>query len=564
MLFVAFSSLTRADVRRNQISVVLWECASKSLKMGYSDRLLADQLLSGLALVVGGPGNKVGNEHIDFALYMSTIVRESAQFESIVQIFGNAKISYKLIDQIRVVLDLLERFRFSASMVQRTLTALAALYGMVSEAEDSSSFTGDGHDVELVIVASGMYADSPSVQVAAVEALRAIAGTMSENVARIANVIAPAVLDQAFARNKEHDGLMLAVARLMLRLGDSSESNLDLPEAVPVLMRIVGTSTASKETQLVALAAIRVCHCNAKKNGYSVWENTGGSIMAQFVTAVETNIAIDGSIAREACLTIESLMGPQSVELRDMLTRAGVVAIPVRALKLNTAEYPRILNQILAALHACVIGNSRGAIQFAKLDGVQQVLSVAGLSGSAHWRTWALLADACIVADEVRKNFDPDSDIVRVAELADKVGKDGSGDFEVIIQAMRVAGEIAFSSNFSTKEIFEKLNKSINPWWGNGVVNFSTHCIIWAAVNRKLIPKGFDTFTRITSPNGRDLTFRLPDLVVKDYNFWVTGQGGSEVGATVMRMEEDDTVSRKTTRRKKNDGGFTGFISEMF
>ena len=407
----------------------------------------------------------------------------------------------------------------------------------------SSPFNVEPNAIELVVVAAGIYADAPAVQVAAIEALMAIASLSPTNAARVENLVPPIVLDQALARNASNAEVQTAVARLLLRLADLAGPNgFDVPQSVPCLMGLLGGSTVSAT---LLLAALRSCFNNAKKD--CLPRVLSEDLANAFVTTLESAVPSDVAVAREASLTVESLMS--SVQLRESLIRAGVVAVPLSCLKLHSVEYPGQAKFFLSAIHACVLASARAASQFARLDGVQLLMQF-GL-GHAEWRALAILADACSVEETKLNSFNPDDDIARILEFLARTGRQGA-DIELALQAVRLVGEIGFNSSFSTKELFEQLNPLIRPWSSN--VSFPLSTVIWALLSRKIKP-GFD---RITSPSGRELTVELAQGTIREYNVWVTAQGGAQVGAAVTKTKREEQEAKREER------GFVDSLSEYF
>ena len=511
--------------RKKQIGMVLFEAASRSLPLVEKDPLLADQVLTALSLVlVASSGFQVGDEHVDFALLMWSKVREPVQVEQVMQILGFCKSGkYRKSDQLTAISAALERFRFSPASVQRALIALSA----VTSSSQSVVNVGKKSAIELVVVAAGMYADNPGIQVAAIDALSALAGASSSAAARIENLASPVIFDQSLERNKKNPLVVQSVARLILKLADLRLKEFNLPEALSVLLKIITDS--SLETSLIALAALRACLSSARRE--STLYNIPDTVASQFVLSLEQRVAKEASLARETCIAVEVLMGVADV--REVLIKAGITVIPLKAVQAHSAEYPRLVKQFLSSLHSVVLASPKAAFQFSRLDGVQTLMNLA-LFGAAEWRSFAILADACCV-EETRKQFSPDDDIERIISLIEKQGRLGIGDTENAVQGIRVIGEIAFNSSFSSLELFAKINDTVKVWFGgSGQVNFAFQPVIWALLNRKIPQKNLSRFERLTSPNGKDLTNPLSDSLLKEYNIWVTAQGGSQVGADVI------------------------------
>jgi hypothetical protein len=239
------SSAGDEDLRRKkQIAMVLFEAASRSLPLVEKDPLLADQVLTALSLVLvdaSSSGFQVGNEHVDFALLMWSKVREPLQVEQIMQILGFCKSGqYRRSDQLTAISAALERFRFSPASVQRTLIALSAVTSSPGGSQSTVVINAPKKSViELVVVAAGMYADNPGIQVAAIDALSALASVSSSAAARIENLASPVIFDQSLERNKKNHLVVQSVARLILKLADLRLKEFNLPEALSVLLKII-------------------------------------------------------------------------------------------------------------------------------------------------------------------------------------------------------------------------------------------------------------------------------------------------------------------------------------
>ena len=333
---------------RARIAFVLWEVCSRSIQLfGVSDKLVSDQVLTGLAVAVSN-STKVSESHLDFVLLKFAKAREPIQFEQMLQIIAiGAHSGYRRSDLLQVVFHALEKFRFNRETVQRALIAMAVLYGGSSR----DPFPTDGSDIELVAVASGMYADIVGIQVAAIDVLRAIVSVSESHAERIENMIAPVIFDQSFERNQSNELVRLSLARLVLRLADvRTGGKMYLPEALAVLMRIiVVTSTApavgdttipskpgpvrrpstdvpvksptsdprSIETVIVSLAAIRNTFTASRKDLVLALSE---SVSSEWISALEPFVEADATTARESCTTIEVLV--QSTDLKESLVRA--------------------------------------------------------------------------------------------------------------------------------------------------------------------------------------------------------------------------------------------------
>jgi hypothetical protein len=248
--------------------------------------------------------------------------------------------------------------------------------------------------------------------------------------------------------------------------------------------------------------------------------------------------------------------------------KGGIVSIAFKALKTHSSEYPRMVRSFLSCLHACILASPRAAFQFAKLDAVPFIINFGlyGVSGEINWRSWGILADACVV-DETKKLFVPDEDIQRVIEMIDRIGRSGgdNSDIEIVIQALRFVGEIVFNSSFKTSDLWSKMNTVIKPFWSTSV-NFPLQAIIYGLLNKRFPQKNQNRFDRFTSPNGRDLTFSLSDNIVKDFNIWVTSGGGSQVGANIARRSDngDEVGEEPRERSGRKKGGLLDSFAGYF
>ena len=554
----------RDDVnnRQRQISLVLFEAATRSLPLVDKDSLLADQVLTALALVLVLPASlQATDAHIDFGLFMWEKVREPVQVEQILQIFGFCRSGFRKSEQLEAILLALERFRFNPISVQRALIAFTAVTptssgsaggegGAVKIKKQQQQILKKLDEIELIVVAAGMYADNPGIQVAAIDALSAIANGSNSAAERIENIAGPVVFDQSFERNKSNGSVQASVARFILKLADIRLKEFNLPESMTVLFRIACESE-SIETALVALAAMRACLSSARRDTiYNVAESTA----FDFVSKMENRIPADASIARESCISIEAFMAVADV--REILIKAGVTSVPLKAISSHSTEYPRLVKQFLSCLHAVVLASTKAAFQFARLDGVQSIMNLAlfPTGGASEWRCFAILADACSV-EETKKQFSPDDDIDRIIALIEKQGRLGTGDSENALQGIRVIGEIAFNSSFSTLELFSKVNDTVKVCFGgSGQINFAFQPVIWGLLNRKIPQKTQSRFDRLTSPNGKDLTLPLSESLLKEYNIWVTAQGGSQVGANVAKTKSE---------REESSKGFLESLTDM-
>jgi hypothetical protein len=557
--------------KKRQISLVLWEASVRNLSLVDEDPLLGEQVLSSLALVVNPP--RTSQELIDFALKMFERAREPVQLEQIVQVLTLCKSAYRLGEQVKLVLVVLERFRFSPVTVERSLVLLGQQYALKSvEGGNVSKGVSIGgaktkskseplmaQEIELVVVAAGMYADNPEIQVAAIDCLSAMAGTSPEIAERIENLTTPVVLDQSLDRNRKNEVVGLSVARLLLRLADLRPSSFDIPEAIPALFRIIGDS-GSAETVLVALAAIRACFTssNNPEQIYTISEQVGGL----FVSSVEKLALTEASIAREACLTIEALI--PNASLKEVLLKSGVVSIILKAITTHGTDYPKMVKQFMSALHSVILASPRAGYQLARLDGVQILMNAALYGNSSEWRALAILSDACSV-DETKQQFKPDEDIERLVDLIQRSSR--NGDFETAVQAIRLIGEIAFNSSYNMKDLFRKVHEPVNVLLGSGQVSFQLQVVIWALLNKRIPGQKLkERFEKILSPNGRDLVVGLSENVVRDYNLWVTSQGGNEAGASVANRKDITVGGGKTTGRanKEKSGGLFDAFGGLF
>ena len=536
--------------KRRQISLVVWEAANRNLSLASQDSLLAEQVLTALALISQPP--RTGSELVEFALNMFTRAKEPIQLEQILQVLLYCKSSYRQADQIKLSLTVLERYRFNPKTVERALTVLSMLHSLPATTIPSPA-TGD---VELVVVAAGMYADNASIQVAAIEALSAMAGASAQYCDQIENLVSPVVLDQSLDRNQNHNGVQLGVARLLLKLADYRPKNFNVPEAIPVLLKIIGASSlpGNVEAVLVSLAAIRACHTSAKSRDAQLY-NISDPVAGQFVSSIEQQLVSDASIAREACLTIEAIIS--NPDVREALIKAGIVAVPLKSLQAHSTEYPKMVKQFLSALHSLVLLSPRAAYQLARLDGVQVLMNL-GLYASSEWRTLAILSDACCVA-ETKSQFQPNDDIERLVALIEK----SASDTEVILQSVRLIGEIAFNSKFSMKDLFRRVHEPINVELGGaGQVNFPLQPTLWAILNKRIPQKNQDKLERLTTPNGRDLVLPVSDSIIRDYNLWVTSQGGAEAGASIANRKGNKPGRSGTEVRQ--EGGLFDTITGFF
>jgi hypothetical protein len=436
---------------------------------------------------------------------------------------------------------------------------------MIAGTENANvDFPQNGSDIDLVVIASGMYADIASVQIAAIDALGVLLSVSARHSDRIENLIPPVIFDQAFERNTDDIGVQLAVARLILRVADVRPGRLYLPEALGVGMKIISMPRPRadpaqiSEILLVALAGIRACFTNSKKDiHFSIPESVAGAA----ISALEPFVEKDATIARECCVTIESLI--QSVDLKEILVKGGVVSLPFRAVKNHSTEYPRMIKSFLSSLHACVIASPRAAFQFAKLDAVPIILNMGlwGVGGEFFWRTWAILADACVI-DDTRRLFVIEEDIARIVDMIDRVGRSGE-DIELVLQSIRLIGELSVSS-IDLNELWSRLNTVIKPVWSS--VGFPIQAVVWGLVNRRFPHSRFE---RLTSPNGRDLTFALSEKIIRDFNIWVTSGGGNQLGASVARIESavfagDALGTDREGDRKKKSSGMGGLLGGIW
>ncbi len=520
--------------KRRQISLVVWECALRNLKLSASDNLLGDQVLTSLALIVQPP--RTDSDLIEFCIQMFARARELIQLEQIIQVLSLCRLNYKLEDQIRIVLTVLERFRFNAQTVERSLTALSMLFALASSPVDIKS---SGSPVELVVVAAGMYADTPSVQVAAIEALTAMSTQFSD---RIENLVGPVVIDQSLDRNRKNEQVQLGVARLLLRLADLRPHLFDVPEAVPNLIRIVADTIAVENT-LVSLAAIRACISGAKNPSDLV--DVSETVSGQFVSSLEQKLTRDASVAREACLTLEALVP----NLKDVLVKAGAVSIPLKSVQTHSTQYPRLVRTFLSCLLELVAGSSRASFQLARMDGVQILMNEALYGSTPDWRALAILSIASCSVEETRSQFQPNEDIERLIALIDATG---GSDVEVSLQAIRLAGEIAFNSSFSLKELFRKCYAPVNVHLVDQV-KFPVQLVVWALLSKKRLATESHRFTNVS---GKDLAGRIPDSLTSEFNLWVSSQGGAEAGASVI------TSRKKVVKQEQQAAG--GLFSQFF
>jgi hypothetical protein len=389
-----------------------------------------------------------------------------------------------------------------------------------------------------------MYANNVNIQIAAIDALMAIASISSANAERIEYITAPVAIDQTLERNKANPIVQSGVAKLLLKLADLRPKELMLPEAVPCLLNIAGSSI-SNDTILVALAALRACYTNAKKELiYTIPD----ALAVQFVSAIEAKSDNDATLSREACVTIEALMA--SPDIREALVKAGIVAIPIKGLEKHGSEYPRMVKLFLSSMHAVILASTRSAYQFARLDGVNLVMNLAlfDKNNASDWRAFALLADAC-QSMEAKNQFNPDDDIERIIGVLEKMGREGTGNTETTLQALRLVGEIAFNSSFSSKDLFQKVDSVTKLWYGGGMVAFPFQAVMWGLLNRRFPQRSQSRFDRFTSPNGRELAFQLSDSITRDYNIWVTTQGGNEAGANVAGKQRKEEKEEKTQEK---------------
>ena len=546
---------TQNEGRKRQISLVVWEAATRCLALAQADALLAEQVLSALALAVAPP--RTSDDHVDFALFMWTQAKEPIQLEQILQLLTLCKSNHRREDQLSVVMTVLERFRFNVVTVQRALTLIPLLYaaplsgqGIQVGKGGGVEYPSNGSDIELVVVAAGLYADSAALQVVAIDALASMAGVSPGHAERIETITGPVIIEQSLERNVNDASVQVAVARLLLRIADLRPREFDLPEALPALFRIVSTSPAT-DVALMGLAAIRACHASGKRDAlFSIPDAVG----AQFTTSVEKKSIEDATIAREACLAIESMLS--SADLREVLVRAGVTAIPLKAVQAHAAEHPKMVRQFLSCLHAAVAASTRAAFQFARMDGVQVLMNLALFpTAASEWRCFAILAEACAV-EEAKQQFAVNEDIERIVDLINRLGKTGTGDTETVLQGIRVVAEIAFNSSFSTKDLFRKLNDVVKVWFGgSGQVSFNLQVMVWAILNKRIPQKSQNRLERLTSPNGRELSVPLTDAIVKDFNLWVTSQGGADAGASV--------ANRKEFEEKPSANNGKGFVATI-
>ena len=546
-------------LNRAAIGLVLWEAAARSIPLAQTDTLLSDQILTSLSLVVHPATNFV----IDFVLSQFEAAREPIQLEQVMQLVATFHTQYRLADQISAVLSVLERCRFNQQIVLRALIALVSVWEIAGQTEDVSvhkreedvpavrvykvggdtrihrgvhrvGFPEDGSDIQLVVVAAGMYVDVSFVQVAAIDALCAIVNVSTKNAEMVENILSPVLFDQSFDRNQTVASVHASLAKLVLRIADIRGDKFNVPESVGVLMRIVAYNVESVSTQIIALAAIRICFKTSRPVA---------SLAPDFVSGLERGLP-DASLAKEACLTIEALVAG-SVDLRESLIRAGVVSIPLLSFKMHSVEYPRMAKNFLSALQACVSSSNRGAFQFARLDGVQILMD---LSNGKEWRIWAILADSCTV-EEARKSFSPDDDIARILEMLSRIGREGDPDIEVVLQSVRLVGEIIFNSSMSTNEIFEKINSLVRPWFTH--TRWSIPTVLWGLLCKKIPPHN----NRFTTPTGSELTFELSQGLVREYNVWVTTQGGAKAGAPLAKTAKEELPPSR---------GFVDSLTDLF